>query len=213
MRGFLQLLADGADYRRVDAAMEDFGWPMGPAYLEDVIGMDTGAHVNDVISAGYPTRMPPLEQDALRLMAELGRLGQKTGLGFYRYEVDPQGKPRRSAADDTHRLLAKLQKDGPREFAFAEIVDRMMVPMVVEASHALEEGVVATAAELDTAMLLGLGFPAYAGGPLQYADWLGLTEVVARCDRLRAHGPAYEATSRMRDMAAKGTRFHRQTAH
>jgi len=208
MRGFLQLVADGADFMKVDQAMEAFGWPMGPAYLEDVVGMDTGSHVSDVISAGYPQRMPQLENDALRLMVSAGRYGQKNGIGFYRYEPDSAGKPRRSPAGDSHALLARIQPQGPREFSEAEIVDRMMLPMIVEAAHALEEGVVGTPAELDMAMLLGLGFPAYAGGPLKYADWLGLAEVVARCDRLRHLGTAYAPTSRMRDMAVRGARFH-----
>ena len=85
----------------------------------------------------------------------------------------------------------------------------MMLPMVVEAVHALEDGVVGTAAELDTALQLGLGFPAYAGGPLKYADWLGLAQVVARCDHLAPTlGAALQPTARMRDMAASGERFH-----
>jgi 3-hydroxyacyl-CoA dehydrogenase / enoyl-CoA hydratase / 3-hydroxybutyryl-CoA epimerase / enoyl-CoA isomerase len=213
MRAFLRLIADGADFVKVDAAMEDFGWPMGPAYLEDVIGIDTGSHVNDVISAGYPERMPPLKHDALRLMVSLGRFGQKNSLGFYRYGPDSNGKPRRSATGDTHELLARVQPDAPSEFTPAEIVDRMMLPMIIEAAHALDEGVVSTAAELDAALHLGLGFPAYAGGALQYADWLGLDEVVRRCRRWRDLGPAYEPTQRMRVMAAGGVRFHGRIGH
>jgi len=209
MRGFLQLVADGADFLQVDRVMEAFGWPMGPAYLEDVVGMDTGSPVSDVISAGYPERMPRLERDALRLMASEGRYGQKNGIGFYRYEADAQGKPRRSIAPDTPALLARLQPDRPRAFSDAEIVDRMMLPMIVEAAHALEDGVVGSPAELDMAMQLGLGFPAYAGGPLQYADWLGLPEVVARCDRLAPElGAALQPTARMRAMAATGTAYY-----
>ena len=208
MRGFLQLVADGANFEAVDRVMEAFGWPMGPAYLEDVVGMDTGSHVSDVISAGYPERMPHLEHDALRLMASEGRFGQKNGRGFYRYEPDPKGKPRRSTAPEAHELLKRIQPKGQHSFTDAEIVDRMMLPMVIEAAHALQDGVVATAAELDMAMLLGIGFPAYAGGPLKWADWIGLGELVARCDRLRHLGPAYEPTPRMREMAARGERFH-----
>jgi 3-hydroxyacyl-CoA dehydrogenase/enoyl-CoA hydratase/3-hydroxybutyryl-CoA epimerase/enoyl-CoA isomerase len=83
-----------------------------------------------------------------------------------------------------------------------------MLPMIVEAARALEEGVVASAAELDMALLLGLGFPAHAGGVLKYADWLGLARVVDRCDRYASLGPAYAPTPRMRAMAASGERFH-----
>lgn len=208
MRGFLQLVADGADFEKVDQVMEAFGWPMGPAYLGDVIGMDTGSHVNDVISAGYPDRTPPLADDALRLMVRSGRYGQKGGLGFYRYESNPQGKPRRTVASDTRALLASLQPNGSRTFSDLEIIDRMMLPMVVEAAHALDERVAGTPAEIDLALRLGLGFPVHAGGPLKYADWLGLADVVARCDTLRPLGAAYEPTTRMREMAESGGRFH-----
>jgi 3-hydroxyacyl-CoA dehydrogenase/enoyl-CoA hydratase/3-hydroxybutyryl-CoA epimerase/enoyl-CoA isomerase len=201
-------LADGADFEQVDQAMERFGWPMGPAYLEDVIGMDTGSHVNDVISAGYPQRMPALAMDALKLMAQRKRLGQKSGIGFYRYEVDPQGKPRRSAAEDTRELLKTLQPCGTREFQEQEIIDRMMVPLIIEAAHALEEGVVGSVAELDMALLMGIGFPAYLGGALKLADWLTLPEVITRAERLRGLGPAYEPSRRMREMAAAGQRYY-----
>ncbi|HWT21263.1 MAG TPA: fatty acid oxidation complex subunit alpha FadB [Variovorax sp.] len=208
IRAFLQLVADGADFEAVDHAMEAFGWPMGPAYLEDVVGMDTGSHVNDVISAGYPERMPPLPNDALRLMAKWRRYGQKSGFGFYRYEPSSTGKPVRGPAGDTRALLAAIQPAGTRDFAAQEIVDRMMLAMVLEASRAVHEGIVGTAAEVDLAMQLGLGFPAYAGGPLKYADWLGLPEVIARCERLEALGPAYVPDDRLRAMAAAGQRFY-----
>src|SRR5262249_21998091 len=154
---------------KVDQVMEAFGWPMGPAYLQDVIGMDTASHVTDVISAGYPDRMPALAFDALKLMVDHGRFGQKNGVGFYRYETDPAGKPRRRQAHDTRDLLAQIQPHGPHDFSDDEIVDRLMLPLVVEAAQALEDGVVATPAELDMALLLGVGFPAYLGGALKYA--------------------------------------------
>lgn len=80
----------------------------------------------------------------------------------------------RSVPEDTHALLATLQRDGPREFSAQEIVDRLMLPFVLEAAHALEESVVGSPAELDMALLLALGCPAYIGRALKYADWLGL---------------------------------------
>jgi 3-hydroxyacyl-CoA dehydrogenase/enoyl-CoA hydratase/3-hydroxybutyryl-CoA epimerase/enoyl-CoA isomerase len=208
IRGFLQLVADGADFARVDQAMEAFGWPMGPAYLEDVVGIDTASHVCDVIAAGYPARMPPLEHDALRLMAAHQRLGQKNGTGFYRYVPDPQGRPRRMPAHDTNTLLAQVQPFGALEFADEEIVDRMMLPLIIEAACALEDQVVATPGELDMALLLGAGFPAYLGGPLKYADWMGLGEVVRRAQRYSQLGAAYWPTQSMRKMAAAGHTYY-----
>ncbi|WP_322048313.1 fatty acid oxidation complex subunit alpha FadB [Paraburkholderia sp. J67] len=208
VRAFLQLIEQGADFEQIDRVMEAFGWPMGPAWLQDVIGMDVSSHVVDVISAGYPVRMPAMQHDALRMMASHGRLGQKSGLGFYAYTRDDNGKPRKRAADDTRALLSTLQPEGPREFSDQEIVERMMLPVLVEAAVALEEGVVASAAELDTALLLGIGFPAWLGGALKYADWLGVKEVVRLCDRYACHGAAYKPTAKMRAMAASGASYY-----
>lgn len=208
IRAFLELVAEGADFEQIDRVMENFGWPMGPAYLEDVIGMDTGSHVSDVISAGYPERMPPLQHDALRLMVQHGRYGQKNGIGFYRYETDPNGKPKKSVTQDTRELLAAIQPRGRKDFSDQEVVERMMLALVIEAAHALEDGVVATPAELDMALLLGIGFPQYLGGALKYADWLGLDEVVRLSDKYHHLGMQYQVTPHMRDMAAAGKRYY-----
>ncbi len=209
VRAFLQLLAEGAEFTQVDRVMEAFGWPMGPAYLQDVIGMDVSSHVVNVISAGYPERMPALPQDALALMVKHGRFGQKSGLGFYAYARDEGGRLGKTVAHDTHALLAALQPAGERrQFSDREIVERMMLPVIVEAAVALEEGVVASAAELDTALLLGIGFPSYLGGALKYADWLGLSEVVRQCDQFAHLGGAYRATAAMRVMANNGATYY-----
>lgn len=208
INAFLQLVADGADFEQVDRVMEAFGWPMGPAYLQDVVGMDTSAHVCDVICAGYPQRMQSVERNALKLMVEHKRYGQKTGAGFYLYEPGQKGKTEKKTSPDAHALVATLQPPSRRDFSDSEIMERMMLPMLVESAAALEEGVVATPAELDMALLLGLGFPAYAGGPMKYADWLGLRQVVALCDKYSALGPSYQATPRMREMAALAERYY-----
>lgn len=208
IRAFLELVAEGADFEQIDRAMEEFGWPMGPAYLEDVIGIDTGSHVNDIISAGYAKRMPPLQNDALRLMAQHRRYGQKNGIGFYRYETASNGRPTKSAAPDTRDLLATIQPNGRKRFDDQEIVERMMLATMVEAAHAFEDGVVATPAELDMALLLGIGFPQYLGGALKYADWLGLDHVVRLGDKYGHLGAQYRATQRMQAMAASGTRYY-----
>ncbi|TDK65649.1 fatty acid oxidation complex subunit alpha FadB [Sapientia aquatica] len=208
VNGFLKLVADGADFLQVDRVMEQFGWPMGPAYLQDVVGMDTGSHVSDMISAGYPQRMTPLVNNAVKLMVQHGRLGQKAGKGFYQYELDPNGKPKKSVSPETAVLLATIQPNGLREFSENEIVERMMLPMIIEAAQALEDGVVATPAELDMAMQLGVGFPQYLGGPLKYASWLGLARVVAMCDKYAYLGPSYQAPSGMRKMVIKSQSYY-----
>ena len=203
-----RLIADGADFVKIDQAMEEFGWPMGPCYLNDVIGMDTGEHVFKIISAGFPQRMQVTWKDSVGLMVANKRFGQKNGVGFYSYENDPSGKPKKSVAPDSHTLLATTQANGTREFSKQEIIDRMMLPLIVEAAHAWEDGMVDTVVELDMSLLLGLGFPQYLGGALKYADWLGLDKVVALSDRYEALGPMYKATAKMREMATQKSRYY-----
>ena len=87
---------------------------MGPAYLNDVIGMDTGSHVFDIVCAGFPERLQRAEQDAVRVMTAQGRLGQKSGVGFYRYMNDPAGKPRREIDPGTSELLRPVQSPSVR---------------------------------------------------------------------------------------------------
>ena len=208
INAFVALVGEGVDFERIDRAMEAFGWPMGPAYLQDVVGMDTGSHVVDVISAGYPGRMQPDERSALRLMVANGRYGQKSGAGFYRYEKDESGKLRKQASADAHALLAQQRPASAREIDDAGIVERMMLPMIGEAIHALADGVVETAGELDTALLLGLGFPAHVGGALKYADWLGLDQLLGRFEHYAHLGDAYRAPALLGEMAAAQRRFY-----
>ena len=208
MQAFGQLVAAGADFQKIDAAMEKFGWPMGPAYLNDVIGMDTGIHVAQIITAGFPGHMPVTWRDPLQAMVDRQRYGQKNGIGFYRYETDPAGKPKRTVADDSYELLKTVQPDGVREFNDAEIVERMMLAMINEAVRCLDEQIVETAPELDMALMLGLGLPQYLGGALKYADWLGLERVLAWSERYAALGPQWVAPQRLRDMAAAGRTFY-----
>jgi 3-hydroxyacyl-CoA dehydrogenase / enoyl-CoA hydratase / 3-hydroxybutyryl-CoA epimerase / enoyl-CoA isomerase len=205
---FLQLIRDGADFEKVDTVMENFGWPMGPAYLQDVIGMDTSSHVFDVIIAGYPERMRVDFEDAIHLMVEQRRLGQKSGLGFYRYEANAKGRPIRMHAAEAHGLLETVQPHGRKMFSDEEIADRLMLPMILEAAVCLEEGVVETAAELDTSLILGLGFPRHLGGPLKYADTLGLNHLVSKCERYASLGRGYLPSETLRESARAGKQFH-----
>jgi 3-hydroxyacyl-CoA dehydrogenase/enoyl-CoA hydratase/3-hydroxybutyryl-CoA epimerase/enoyl-CoA isomerase len=204
---FLLLVRDGVDFIAIDQAMERFGWPMGPAYLQDVVGMDTASHVIDVISAGYPPRMNFDGQHAVALMAKSGRLGQKSGLGFYRYARDAKGRPQKLWADDTHALLASVQPRGTRDLPADEIVLRMMLPMVVEAARCLEEQIAESAGDIDMSLVLGLGFPRHLGGALRYADALGARQVIEACERFASLGQLYEPTSGLRALAERNGRY------
>lgn len=205
---FLHLIKDGADFAKVDEAMQSFGWPMGPAYLQDVIGMDTAEHVIDHIAHGFGDRLVPGFEHAVACMVQHQRLGQKNGKGFYHYERDPKGKPKKTAAPESYELIASLQAEGPREFSDSEIVQRMMLPMIIEAAHCLEENVADGAIEIDMALILGIGLPRHLGGPLKYCDWVGMARIVEQCEAYQSVGKLYEPTARMREMARSGGTFY-----
>jgi 3-hydroxyacyl-CoA dehydrogenase/enoyl-CoA hydratase/3-hydroxybutyryl-CoA epimerase/enoyl-CoA isomerase len=209
MLGFLRAVRDGADYLQIDQVMERFGWPMGPAYLQDVVGMDTLLHVLEVICTGFEDRMKIEFPHAVQAMVQHNRLGQKNGSGYYRYENDPKGRPRKLVDPQTAQLLAGIQSGGTRVFDDQELSERLMLPMIIEAVHCLEEGIAESAAEVDMSLVLGLGFPRHVGGPLKYADWLGMQHVVARCDAYASLGRLYAPTEGMRAAAKRGTTFHK----
>lgn len=205
--GFLKLLAEGADFTRIDKAMERFGWPMGPAYLLDVIGMDTAMHVETVLAAGYPDRMQVDENPILKALVDDERLGQKNGLGFYRHEKDKKGRPKKTGDPTIYELIGTDGRGGTDDSDDA-IVDRLMIPMVIESARALEENIADTAGEVDMGLILGLGFPPFRGGPLKYADARGLDDICQAADRYAHLGKLYEPTERMRAMAGDNKTYY-----
>lgn len=201
------LVKEGADFVSIDKTMEKFGWPMGPAYLLDVVGMDTGVHAAKVMAEGFPDRMKPDYKGATQLMFEHERLGQKNGVGFYQYETDKRGKPKKIADSTTYELLNSVQTDH-QEFDEQEIIDRMMIAFCNETVRCLEDNIVASPAEADMAMIMGVGFPPFRGGPCRYIDQIGVANYVALCDKYAYLGKAYEAPAKLRDMAQNGETFY-----
>jgi len=204
---FSHLLRDGADYRVVDRVMERFGWPMGPAYLLDVIGMDTGVHAQRVMAEGFPERMQFNFTSAMDVMYQHERLGQKSGKGFYRYETDRRGKPAKLLDEEALALVATVQESNA-EIAEQEIVERMMLAMCLETVRCLEDGIVESPVEADMGLVLGLGFPTFRGGALRYIDAIGVSAFCQLADRYSHLGPLYAPTERLRTMAAAGQTFY-----
>ena len=201
--GFAQLLHDGADYLVVDKVAEKFGWPMGPAYLGDVVGIDTGVHAGEVMAQGFPNRMGHDYKTGMEVMLENNRLGQKNGVGFYRYELDKKGRPKKVVDEQTRELL----KDhvGPaKEFSEEEILDRLMVPFCMESVRCLEEGIADCATDLDMALIFGVGFPVFRGGALRYIDNLGLQAFCDKAEKYAQLGDLYSPTEKLKAMAANG---------
>lgn len=202
--GFSQLVLEGADFTAVDKVMEkQFGWPMGPAYLLDVVGIDTADHCTGVMSAGFPTRMAKIDNDPVSALYNANRLGQKNGAGFFDYGKDKRGKPTKVPAQAAFDLFNAETK----EFTADEIIARLMIPMVNEVVRCLEEGVVDTAAEADMGLIYGLGFPPFRGGPIRYLETVGLNNFIEMADKFAHLGEIYQVTDGLREMAASGKSY------
>ncbi len=204
--GFEMLVRDGADFRRVDKVMERFGWPMGPAYLMDVVGIDTGHHAASVLAEAYPDRMRLDFKSASTLMYENGRLGQKSGSGYYRYESDKRGRPGRRDDESAWEVIARVAGER-REFSDEDIQQRMMIPMCIEAVRCFEENIVSSAAAVDMGLIWGLGFPPFRGGALRYIDNVGVAKFCDIADRYSELGAAYRPTEQLQEMAKRDKKF------
>ena len=172
----LWLLDEGHSIEDVDRAMVEWGMPMGPLALTDEVGIDVAGHVARFLQESFPDRLslPAWLEKA----AAPDRLGAKTGRGFYRYD----GRERKDPDPAVYELLGlspRVQSPDPGLLA-----DRMVLPMVNEAARCLEEKVVASAGELDLALIFGTGFPPFRGGLCRFADQQGLGSIVATLERL-----------------------------
>ncbi len=204
--GFAKLISAGVDFPRIDKLMERFGWPMGPAYLMDVVGIDTAHHARDVMAEGFPDRMKEDAQTAVDALYKAERLGQKNGKGFYAYETDKRGKPKKVVDESIASVLAPIVRE-QRELTDEDIINWMMIPLCLETVRCLEDGIVETAAEADMGLIYGIGFPPFRGGALRYIDTMGVAEFVALADSYAELGALYQPTDKLREMAKNGQSF------
>src|SRR5262249_7436004 len=197
----LVLLEEGAEPRAIDKAAIDFGMPMGPVTLNDLVGLDTALYAGRVVNTAFADRAK-----SSRILDELvaaGRLGQKSGAGFY-----PYAKGWRGQDDPAFTKILDKCRTGKRQVGQEEITDRLFLPMLVEASRVLTDGIVREPADVDMGLILGLGFPAHRGGILRWADTLGLSNVLAKLKKSEPLGPRFVPTEQMRRLAAEGKGFY-----
>ena len=206
--GFMNLIEDGVDFTRIDKVMEKWGWPMGPAFLLDVVGIDTAVHADKVMAEAFPDRMAHTGQSASEVMFGAQRLGQKNGKGFYIYKPEKKGPPKKTVDPDVAPLLAPIAKGDGKAVTDQEIVERMMLPMLLECSRCLEDKIVETPVEVDLALVYGLGFPPFRGGIFRWADGLGAAALVNATQKYTKLGKLYEPTAQLKDLAKTGKTFH-----
>ena len=207
-----RVVEDGADVAHVDAVISRFGMPMGPFTLTDEVGIDVGYKVAKILASGYGERHAVAE--LLKVIHEdLHLTGTKGGKGFFLHV--PGEKPGRHLLANPEIAKAVLTSQQhlnrtPHQVTDSEILDRCLLTMVNESARCIEEEVVAKASYLDLAMLMGTGFPPAKGGPLHYADSLGLPKVVDRLKELeQRHGSRFTPAPLLVELARSNRSFTR----
>jgi len=202
MSAALHLISDGAQIEAIERAARDFGMPVGPIELFDIIGIDTAVMGGRVLWEAFPDRIVALPI-ATRLV-KLGRLGQKSGEGFYSYR-NPDKRPEPDPG------LAEILKPYIRKrdtFTFDEITARLFLPMLVEATRVLQEGIVRDVRDIDLGVIFGLGFPQSKGGLLFWADTLGAERVLDMLKPFARLSEPIRPTPLLEEIAAKGWKFY-----
>jgi len=205
MREAQFLVEEGATPAQVDQVLKDFGMAMGIFAVDDLGGIDVAWRVRQEYKhLEKPGVRKPLVADKL---VEMGRLGQKTGAGWHRYDENrnPSPDPEVEALIESTARAAGIPR---RNISKEEILDRCLYIMINEGARILEEGYALRAGDIDTIYINGYGFPAYRGGPMWYADTVGLRNVLARTEEFeRQHGELWAPAPLLKRLAEEGKTF------
>jgi 3-hydroxyacyl-CoA dehydrogenase/enoyl-CoA hydratase/3-hydroxybutyryl-CoA epimerase len=195
-----RLLVEGGEISKVDLAARKAGFPVGPLELLDEVGIDIAAHAARTLAESFPERMPFPEH--LDRLVATGRLGRKSGRGFYDYSS-------RRKRPDAGVLQFLSRPAEPRVASPGDTPTRLLMAMTLEAVRCLEEEIVAAPRDADVGAVLGLGFPPFRGGPFRYLDDLGTATALQMSESLAAaRGLPFAAPELLRRKARRGERFY-----
>ena len=199
------MLEEGCMPEQVDKVMVDFGYPMGPFAVGDLAGLDIGFAGRKRRAEADPNyRMLPIADK----LVEMGRLGQKTGAGWFKYEKGDRTPHPDPKVAELIRTMSKEMGNMPREFTEDEILKRLLFSSVNEACKILEEKISYRASDVDVMWLYGFGFPRYRGGLMYWADGLGTQEVYNQIAAWhQQYGDRWTPSALLRKLADKGTPF------
>jgi len=199
------LVEEGAAIEAVDAALYEFGMAMGPLATGDLAGLDIGWRIrNEHRHLQKPGIRQPIAEDGL---CEMGRFGQKTGAGWYKYDDNRRAIPDPEVAALVRQWAASANIPR-REISSAEIVERCIYALVNEGARILEQGHALRAVDIDIIYLNGYGFPPYRGGPMWYADTVGLKKVYERiCEFQKQHGELWTPAPLLQRLAEQNNTF------
>jgi 3-hydroxyacyl-CoA dehydrogenase len=209
LKGYLReaqmLLLEGASPGQVDGALQRFGMAMGPLAVADLAGLDVGYKARQAL--------PDLpDHPAFHIadqLVEKGRLGQKSGAGFYNYDPDTRQRLDAPEVEAMIRQEAMALGIPARRFSDGEIVERVIYPLINEGAYILEEGIAQRPGDIDIVYIYGYGFPAHRGGPMFYANSMGLDHIYQRICEFR-DGPRsddWQPAPLLRQLAASGGTF------
>jgi len=195
----LRLLGEGATVEDVDKAMVEFGFPTGPLMLIDEFGIDEIAKIMAIVYEGFGERQKP--PSSVRRLIEDGRLGRKNGRGFYSYN----GKVRVDSSVYKHLSVERVMENPSRE----EIQERLCLAMINEALICLQEGIVRSPGDGDIGAVLGLGFPAFLGGPFRYVDSVGAETILKKLEYMTTRlGTNFTPAGLLRDLSTQGKKIY-----
>ncbi len=199
------LLEEGASPTHVDAAITGFGFPMGPFAVGDLAGLDVGWRKR---KANADKRDPSKRSSPVAdRLCEAGRFGQKTGAGYYRYEKGDRTPIPDPFVDQVIAQAAKERGIQRRDVSGDEIVERCLYPLVNEGARILDEGIALRAGDIDIVWINGYAFPAWRGGPMFWADTVGLPKVLAAIERFGKSHDYWQPAPLLARLVAEGRRF------
>ncbi|HMD33998.1 MAG TPA: 3-hydroxyacyl-CoA dehydrogenase NAD-binding domain-containing protein [Vicinamibacterales bacterium] len=214
MREAYLLLEEGASVPQIDKVLTDFGLPVGPYGMQDIAGIDVGARIRQYLASIGKSRADGPQSAIPDRLYEMGRYGQKTGAGWYTYAAP--GSRERTPDPLIERLAdeeAKKRGIARKPIADAEILSRIMVALANEGARVLEDRYATRAGDIDIIYCYGFGFPRHRGGPMFYADTVGLPIVLAKVKEYRARfGDYWQPSPLLERMVAEGRSFYGSTA-
>lgn len=201
------LLSEGATIKEVERASKSFGMPMGPITLYDVVGLDVAVHAGRTLAEAFPDRV--VGAPIIDALFKAGRLGQKAGKGFFDYGPAKGGKPPRGAdSAETQKLIDECRTGAAKKFNLEELIDRLFLPMLVEATRVLEDKIVTDVRDVDLGLILGIGFPPFHGGLFFWADQVGAAKIVEKLRHYASLGKRFEPTAMLTHFAQVNGRFY-----
>ena len=213
MREAYLLLEEGASVSQIDKALTDFGYPVGPFGMQDIAGIDVGWRIRQYLKSVGKTRAEGPQSAVPDRMYEMGRYGQKTGAGWYRYEAGSRNRIPDPIVEEVAAEEAAKRGITRRVISDEEIIARIMTALANEGARVLQEGYAIRASDVDVVYVHGFGFPRHRGGPMFYADTVGLPTVLARVKEYRQQfGDYWQPSPLLEQLAAQGRGFHGSAA-